>query len=286
MGRTSLSGLADIKPASSQRVLDLVRAAGIDVSDWAHFAGGEKRAASNPKYCYEWSFVEPGRVVVLNLWHANMREQDGVVSTTLNLRKSVRGKGVWRRRAEKLDRAIQEAWKGRLPIRAVVNDGQMGDPDDRKAKASHVKHRLLDPMPWAVTSYDDVTGGSTLTRGALTGQFVDQFSMRPEMELAVERRMVSGMAFVRDPAVRCRALERAKGLCEYCANQGFATADGRIFLETHHIVPLSEGGADTEDNVAALCANHHREAHHGARAADIRVALLRQLGGLSGCPIG
>jgi hypothetical protein len=28
----------------------------------------------NPKYCYDWSFVELGKVVVLNLWHHSMKE--------------------------------------------------------------------------------------------------------------------------------------------------------------------------------------------------------------------
>lgn len=153
----------------------------------------------------------------------------------------------------------------------------MRDADDPKAKPSRVKYRRLDPLSWEVTSYEWKTGECTLTRGALTGRFVDQFSLPREPEAAVERLMVSGMAYLRDPALRSRALERAKGACEYCANPGFAMADGRVFLETHHEVPLSEGGTDTEDNLAALCANHHGEAHHGARAAEIRSTLLNQL---------
>lgn len=272
-----MSVLDGLKPTKQQRVIDLVSAAGVDVSDWAHFEGGEKRAASNPKYCYEWSFVEPGRTIVLNLWYAAMRERKGVVFMDLNLRSSGRGKEVWRARAEKFDRAIEEAWKHYQPVRVVIADGEMGDADDPKAKPSRVKHRLLDPMPWAVTSYDEKTGDATLTRGALPERFVDQFSVQPEPEATLERRMVSGMAFVRDPALRSRTLERAKGACEYCANPGFAMADGRVYLETHHVVPLSEHGTDTEDNLVALCANHHREAHHGALAAEIRVKLLSKL---------
>ena len=278
-----MSLLEEIKPKAKKRIMDLVSAAGIDVSDWANYVGGEKRAASNPKYCYEWSFVEPGRIVVLNLWHDSMRERKGTVSINLNLRKSVRrysqrgGKGVWRARAEKLDLAIQEAAKNSLPIRAVINDGEMRDSDDLKAKASRVEYRLLDSVPWAVTSYDWKTGECTLTRGAPVGRFVDQFSVQPEPEAGVERRITSGMTYVRDSAIRSRALDRAKGTCEYCAKPGFTMADGRVFLETHHVVPLNEGGSDTEDNVAALCPNHHREAHHGARAADIRRTLLSQL---------
>ncbi len=246
------------------------------MSDWAHFAGGEERAASNPKYCYEWSFVEPGRIIVLNLWYSAMQEREGVVFMDLKLRDTGRGKEVWRARAEKFDRAMQEAWKRRQLVRVVIADGKMGEADNPKAKPSRVKHRLLDPTPWAVTSYDEETGAATLTRGALPERFVDQFSVQPEAEASVERRTVSGMVFVRDPVLRSRTLERAKGACEYCASQGFQMTDGRIYLETHHVVPLSEGGTDTQDNLVALCANHHREAHHGARAAEIRGKLLNE----------
>ena len=54
--------------------MDLVAEAGIDTSDWPNFRGGLRKARSNPKYCYEWSFVEPNTVVVLNLWFRDMQE--------------------------------------------------------------------------------------------------------------------------------------------------------------------------------------------------------------------
>ena len=57
--------------------------------------------------------------------------------------------------------------------------------------------------------------------------------------------------------------------------------DGRLFLETHHVVPLAEGGADSLDNVVALCPNHHREAHLGARHAILKEQLLQKLAALS-----
>jgi len=61
-----MSELSEIRPKDQHRVMDLVKAAGVDVSDWGNFKGGEKKAACNPKFCYEWSFVEPQKVVVLN----------------------------------------------------------------------------------------------------------------------------------------------------------------------------------------------------------------------------
>lgn len=276
-----MSKLDELKPTEKWRVIDLVSAAGIDVSDWGRFAGGEERAASNPKYCYEWSFLKAGSIVVLNLWYRNLSERNGIVFATPNLRKSVRryadaGKGVWRTRAEKFDFAIRNAAENLLPVRVIINDGKMRAADDLSANASRVERRLLDPVPWAVASYDRKTGECRLIRGGLPGRFVDQFSLRAETEAEVERRMISGLAFVRDARLRARALDRAKGFCEYCARPGFATADGGMFLETHHVIPLGEGGADTGENIAALCPNHHREAHHGARRDEIRRTLLRR----------
>jgi 5-methylcytosine-specific restriction protein A len=52
---------------------------------------------------------------------------------------------------------------------------------------------------------------------------------------------------------------------------------GAIYLETHHVVPLSENGADHERNVVAICPNDHREAHHGERREAIRTDLLVML---------
>jgi 5-methylcytosine-specific restriction protein A len=275
-----LSELEKLKPRKKERVIELVQAAGIDVSDWANFKGGMERAATNPKYCYEWSFVEPGRIVILNLWYASMEERKGTVSIDLNLRRSAShfsklpGGGVLVARAGKLDLAIQDAARNRLPIRVIVNDGKMRRHDDPKSEASKVKFRILDPVPWAVKSYNRDTGDCTLVRGAMVGRLVDQFSVPPDPDAPVDRTEVTGKKFVRDSAVRLRALERAKGKCEYCDEPGFTMANGDVYVETHHVIPLCEGGSDKDNNVAALCPNHHREAHYGSLASDIKQMLL------------
>jgi hypothetical protein len=77
----SMKQLLEIKPSQSQRVMDLVNDAGVDVSDWVNFREGPKpkRSASNPKYCYEWAFIESGKVIVLNLWHEHMQERNGAI---------------------------------------------------------------------------------------------------------------------------------------------------------------------------------------------------------------
>lgn len=278
--RCSLSALDDIRPTEKRRVRDLVHEAGIDVSDWANFLGGQKKAAANPKYCYEWAFQVPDRLVVLNLWNDSLKFEEGKVIAQINpqefaakvSRSPARGKGVLKARAARLDQALREAWQDRLPVRIIVNRGRQGDIDDPSSTAARVQYRLLDPVPWRVTTYAS-NGDATIVRGVVADRFVDQFSTNVNSE----RRAVSGEVFVRDRALRDRCLRRARGFCEYCAAPGFRMKDGSVYLETHHVIPLSESGPDAEDNVAALCANHHREAHYGAQAVDIRATLLRKL---------
>ena len=58
------------------------------------------------------------------------------------------------------------------------------------------------------------------------------------------------------------ALLRAKGKCELCGEWGPFEYKASLFLEGHHIIPLSRGGKNKIDNIAALCPNCHRKAHY------------------------
>ena len=79
-----MSLIDEMRPRSKELVMDLVRESGVDVSDWSKYSGGIQRASTNPKYCYEWAFVQPGQVVILNLWFEQLREQDGTVFQEFN----------------------------------------------------------------------------------------------------------------------------------------------------------------------------------------------------------
>ncbi len=258
--------LESLKPTQETRIMDLVEQAGIDVSDWANFKNGHnpRRAASNPKYCYEWVFVDETKVIALNLWHEDMEESGGIITHRLNFRARAQNsiKEIWRSRDTRRDKAIQLAIQNKLPIRVIVVEGRKREFGDDKA--SSINCRLLDPLAWAVTAYNAVTGDCVLTRGAKYLRMVDQFALAArETCKAPEKKDVSGSVFMRDGRIRAQALDRSNGNCEWCGAPGFAMANGELYLETHHILPLSQGGADSLENVVALCANHHREAHHG-----------------------
>ena len=281
--------LEDIRPTRKDFVHDLVREAGLDVSDWSNCKRGAVGARTNPRYCYEWVCVEPGNAIVLNLWHVLLdKDADGRIIHRGNFREDAeiqfaRGRGnPWGRRARKLDEALQLAYRDNLTIRVIINDGNRRDRDDPDAKASQVKKRELDPEPWTLVSYDAATGAHVLVRGAASRPFVDQFALSmPVGSDDVRRREQAGLVYVRDARVRDAALLRAAGCCEYCGAPGFVRADGAIYLETHHIVPLHEGGPDKVTNVICLCPNHHREAHFGADAPMLREAFLNQLAAMT-----
>ena len=271
--------LESLKPTRKDKVFDLVEEAGFDTSDWIASAQNCPVKA-NPKYCYEWAFVEPGKVAILNLWWDMFEEMpDGSITHRHNFRADAAGnvgKPTWMKRATRLDQAVQSAFTEGLQLRVVVNDGRKRNRGDPKSRPSRVMTRQLDAEPWTVTHYNPMTGAHVIIRGRETAPFVDQFDIA---ETEAERVEVNGFAFKRDPAVRKAALRRANGSCEFCGEPGFEMANGQIYLETHHILPLCDGGSDHVRNVAALCPNDHRRAHYAVERAAIRTELLGRLSG-------
>lgn len=88
-------------------------------------------------------------------------------------------------------------------------------------------------------------------------------------------RVLNVRAYERDPLVIAIGRKRADHRCEIegCEHPSFETVEGVRYTEVHHIIPLADGGDDTIENVACLCAAHHREVHLGARAGLLTLQL-------------
>lgn len=206
------------------------------------------------------------------------------------------------RRAIALDAALAGAWDSKAIVRVIVNEGLQRPADSLGKESSKVELRKLDVVIWHVAEYDSSNGSLRLVRNGDEGQSNQSVATRPALPatpvvstpvaapLAVQfadqytvvvadvRRTESiGSVYSRSRAVRDAALTRASGACELCGRRGFVTPAGTIYLETHHVQPLSEGGADSEDNVAALCPDDHRRAHYSTDAAEIREILQATL---------
>lgn len=267
-------------PPRHNRVMDLVADTGIDVSDWANYKG--RSPAANPKYCYEWVHRD-ARTTAVCLWYEDIHE--GTYDTLhyrLNARLSaLRAQGHSQlasrtHRARLLDDALREAFANSRPLRVIVVDGAKANIEQGSIKSSRVQRRLLDPLPWHVAKYEAASGECLLLRAPPRPRYADQFTAA-EIEAESGSRQRTVTVRDRSRAVRTAVLDRAAGRCEYCGAAGFLRADGYVYLETHHVIPLHAGGPDSTSNVVALCPNHHREAHQGAAAERIRAFLLQHL---------
>jgi hypothetical protein len=167
--------LSELKPQSKQLVYDLVTEAGVDTNDWSKYERAES-PASNPKYCYDWAFWDDNkRTVVLCLWFSQMRKSGDSIHQDLNYRKLANASGhrdpsigVRAKRARRMDMAIQLAAKRGLPVRVIVVDGTRRGEDG--ADASAVERRMLDPVIWHVSSYEDDTGACRVVRGGTAAE--------------------------------------------------------------------------------------------------------------------
>lgn len=75
-------------------------------------------------------------------------------------------------------------------------------------------------------------------------------------------RMTSSKTYVRSAYIAEYTKRCADGICQLCnSNAPFKDRQGRPFLESHHIVWLSKGGADDYTNTVALCPNCHKRMH-------------------------
>ncbi|MCW2391956.1 HNH endonuclease signature motif containing protein [Sphingobium sp. B11D3A] len=272
---SQMSTLDDLRPRSKRLVFDLVAETGFDTSDWESSYRGTRSHKTNPKYCYEWAFLQPQKLIVLSLWYSDLLNEGGRILLRANFREDATArrqqgaKRQWADRAQKLDDALSAAVRTNLAVRVILVAGKMRQKHALDGPASQVQFRELDPEPWTITAYDFATGACELTRGIAASHYVDQFDLREEDLEHPERKETMSAEYVRDPAVRRRVLARSRGRCELCGEPGFRMEGGNLYLETHHIIPLALGGLDKDDNVVALCANDHRRAHYSAEKFHI-----------------
>jgi hypothetical protein len=111
------------------------------------------------------------------------------------------------------------------------------------------------------------------------GEDILSAPLRKESNSATQviARVRSGNVYRRDPRVRAQVLKTAGGNCECCGELGFLTESGERYLETHHVVGVSERGPDTSDNIVAVCATCHRKAHFASDHIQIERQMLEAI---------
>lgn len=109
----------------------------------------------------------------------------------------------------------------------------------------------------------------------LSGRELETAAREHSSEKAAYR-TVATKTFIRDPYIAQYAKERANGICQLCGKEApFIGKDGKPYLESHHIIWLSQGGADSIENTVALCPNCHTKMHIVNAEHDRQILLRR-----------
>jgi hypothetical protein len=157
-------------------------------------------------------------------------------------------------------------------LRAV--DVKLHDFERALKKATGYKKSIVAYRGWAHIPDEHETFALKFFGGPLKKQSALDDLTPPEGNQAPNRVESTHSTYQRDPEVREFVINRARGRCEFCGKQGFLLPSGHRFLETHHIIALAKEGADTPQNVIALCPDHHREAHYGASGAEMESKMV------------
>lgn len=273
--------LRNLKPTKKPTVMELVKRAGIDVSDWANAKGGAEGASRNPKYCYEWCF-QSERVSILDLWFDNMDADECGIFQELNPLEIMKSEvGQRKRRAQSFYDVSKLAFQEIRDLRVIILDRKKGGEGNTSA-------RMLDHSAWSVVQCD-ASGKILVRRGTNQSRTMSENS-DPEILSFTEGEQ--RLAFVkhrkREWRLRQAKLDAFKTLngrvfCEVpTCGFDFGKVYGALgegFAEVHHLDQLSAapliGRKITLDDLAVVCSNCHRMIHSGGACrtlAEIIVA--------------
>lgn len=90
-------------------------------------------------------------------------------------------------------------------------------------------------------------------------------------------KLTTTKTYIRDSYVKEYTKRLANGHCQLCGKEApFNDNYGIPYLETHHIIWLSNGGEDSIENTVALCPNCHRKMHIVNTEEDIEKLLSKK----------
>ena len=135
-----------------------------------------------------------------------------------------------------------------------------------KKKTNVTRKETVETLDDSHSEEEIVKHARSLSKKKLRAAAIQQGSRNPKVTVSPIKQ------YARDVYVAEYTKERANGICQLCGNPApFIDKDGKPYLESHHIVWLSDGGSDTIDNTAALCPNCHRKMHYVNDANDVKI---------------
>jgi len=162
-------------------------------------------------------------------------------------------------------------------IKGYLPRGNVGTEVSERIKKIIFQKKLLLEDDYEPTSDPDELNDkveSILEKG-LTGKPAGQIHPRKQQSLQT--------VYERDPLVKAWVIQNAGGICELCKQQGpFKDKSDNHYLESHHVVSLSQGGPDTIENAVALCPNCHKRCHYAHDLEEVRAEMENKIRRISG----
>lgn len=253
--------ISDLNPIETKPVRELLKDAGMDVSDWALGKGGqsiENPNANSYRNSY-WSFADRN-VTVLCIWLTQLNEDALSIYCDVNMQALINHESSYLtnpqisagekiairmrlNKAREFHRMAFEAFKKRLSVRIIILGRDVGGENE----AEHAEARRLDDEPWSIESFDGMSGHMRLRRGLFfpkeavsedellsmeLSQEVAEIQSNTELnetekETLIKQRVGQGL-------FRSRLLDQWSGCC---ALTGCKTAS---LLIASHIIPWSK----------------------------------------------
>src|SRR5690606_32158935 len=117
---------------------------GHDVSDGADFAGVDP--STDPRYCYEWCFSQPGGADIVCIWLEHVTTQNNRLKTTRRWPPDTLV-GPRKARIQRWRACLEAANARQAPLRVILLTG-LQNPRDSETQS--VQFRRLDPIPWHI----------------------------------------------------------------------------------------------------------------------------------------
>ena len=275
---TPPSVLDALRPTKKHNVMDLVRAAGVDVTAWGYVDNQPYPVPqSNPNFCYDWSFGSPQEGYVLCVWHVGLSERKERVlyecdmgSHTRELRAELGRKGLSDgqrgrlvkqiKRSEAFEAAVANSYYASRSVRLILNLGDTRSDDELADTAYKVKERELDTQQWYVHTLNE-DGDALIVRGEKSPNIgsLPLSSVPPESPGEDDK--------WREAQVRVRQGQgdfRTKLLEAYGRRCAITGTHLEPILEAAHIIPHAEGTNYRTSNGLLLRADIHTlyDLHH------------------------
>ena len=155
----------------------------------------------------------------------------------------------------------QYIYHGVVSLAGKPNQEDQADEDGVMRKVWMFPVKPAFPISVDSAAYQFYTKAQQKRAEKLSDEALARHLNDTEKQKAAQRDVTSSV-YVRNPYVAEYAKRRAKGICQLCGQPApFCDQKGRPYLESHHIEWLSQGGADTTSNTAALCPNCHKKMH-------------------------